>query len=260
MNGATHLAKTLGGIISKNSSTILTAVAVGGVFTTVALAVGATPKVLSNLNEVAREKYSCETDSDVIITPSLFSKKELILLSWKFYIPAAAVGLATVACIIGANSIGLQRNAALAGLYGLTEKAFKEYQSKVVETIGKNKELDVRDEISADKIKQNPVGETEIIFTGKGDVLCYDSLSGRYFKSEIETIRKAQNKLNRDLILENFVSLNELYGELGLSNIKLGYDMGWDVDRMIDITFSAQLTEDQEPCLVLNYEMIPKYF
>ena len=30
----------------------------------------------------------------------------------------------------------------------------------------------------------------EVIITSKGDTLCYDSVSGRYFKSDIGTIKK----------------------------------------------------------------------
>lgn len=251
-------AKILGGVISKNSSTILTGVAVGGVVTTIVFAITGTIKALSILDSMITEPQTKDT-INIQELPSILPKKEVFLLTWKCYIPALATGLITIVCIIAANSIGLQRNAALAGLYGLTEATLKEYQSKIVETIGKNKELAVRDDISADRLKQHPIGDAEVIFTGKGEIMCYDSLSGRYFKSEVEKIRKSQNKLNRDLISENFVTLNELYDELGLSNIKLGYDMGWDVDKMIDITFSAQLTDEEEPCLVLNYEVKPKY-
>ena len=125
------------------------------------------------------------------------TKLEVIKIAWRPYVPAAAICLATIGCIIGANHISLRRNAALASLYGITEAAFKEYRTKVVETIGQNKELKVRDEISADRVKKNPVGTNEIIFTGKGEVLCYDSLSGRYFKSDIEQIRRTVNELNK---------------------------------------------------------------
>ena len=59
---------------------------------------------------------------------------------------------------------------------------------------------------------------------------------------------------------ESFISLNEFYNELGLSNIKLGEEMGWHIDKgMIDISFSAQLTDNEEPCLVLNYELTPRF-
>lgn len=274
--GITQMAKNLGGMISKNSPTILTGVAVAGLITTTMLGIRATPKALTVIDDYLWHMYQEEDPrGDMTFAEWLgideggyswkdrvdhLSKKEIIKLTWKLYLPPMAVGLVTIACIIGANRISLRRNAALASLYGITEAAFKEYQTKVVETIGKNKELKVRDDISADRIKKNPPGANEVIFTGKGEVMCYDSLSGRYFKNDIEQIRRAVNELNRNLLSDMFLSLNELYDAIGLSGTKLGDQMGWDIDKgMVEIDFSAQLTENGEPCLVLNYSIEPRF-
>jgi len=270
----TSMIKALWGQITKNSPVVLTGIAVTGVVSTVILAVRATPKALGILDDEVYKRFE-NSDTDKSFPEwlgldseaytwkervGLLTKTEVLKLTWKCYIPSAATGIVTIACIIGAHNIHLRRNAALASLYSLTETAFKEYQSKVVETIGKNKETKVRDDISSDHIKQNPLSKSEIIFTGKGDSLCYDSLSGRYFKSDIEKIRRIQNKLNRDLMSEMFISLNEFYGEIGLGSITLGEETGWNIDTgMIDISFSAQLTENEEACLVLNYEVVPRY-
>ena len=249
--------KNLGVIISKNSPTILTGMAVGGLITTVILAVKATPKALELIEKEMRREYEISGTNDIIYN---ISNKDIAKITWKCYIPACAVGAATIACIIGANHISLRRNAALASLYSITEAAFREYQAKVTETIGRNKELKVRDDISADRVKANPPGTNEIIFTGKGNVLCYDSLSGRYFKSNIEKIRQAVNDLNHSLLSEMFMSVNDLYYVIGLAGTKLGDQMGWDIDKgLVEISFSSQLTEDGEPCLVLNYDITPRF-
>lgn len=275
--GIMQIVKNLGGVFSKNSPTILTAAAVAGVITTTILGVRATPKALAVIDDHLWALYDDEVEDQDALSfaewlgvdmesyswrekTKLLSRKEKLTLTWKLYLPTAGVGLATIGCIVGANHISLRRNAALASLYGITEAAFREYQSKVVETIGKNKELKVRDEISKDTIKRNPPGTNEVIFTGKGEVMCYDSLSGRYFKSDIEAIRKSVNELNRNLFTDMFLTLNELYYAIGLSGTKLGDQMGWDIDRgMVEIDFSAQLTEDGEPCLVLNYNIEPRF-
>ena len=188
------------------------------------------------------------------------TKKELIQLVWKEYLPTMALGIVTVTCIIGSNRISMRRSAALASLYGLTEAAFKEYKTKVVETMGEAKEKKVRDEIDKDKVRANPPATNSIIVTGKGDVLCYDTLSGRYFRGDIDKIQKIVNNLNYELRSAMFLSVNELYYRLGLSNIVLGEDIGWDIDKgEIELEFSAQLSEDGEPCLVLNYIVFPKH-
>jgi len=251
-----QMAKNLGGTISKNSPTILAGLAVGGLVTTTIFAVRATPKALILIEEEYERR-----GQGTISTVETLTKMEIVKVTWKVYIPAACMGAATIACIIGSNSINQRRNAALASVYGLTEVAFREYREKVVETIGKNKELKVRDELSGDAIKRNPPGENEIIFTGKGDVLCYDSLSGRYFKSDIEQIRRAVNELNKEFLSDMWMSVNDLYYALGLAATELGNQLGWDLDEgLLGINFSTQLTEKEEPCLVLNYTVKPRYY
>ena len=258
VKGITKVAKNLGGLISKNSPTILTGLAVGGLFTTVIFAVKATPKAVLLIDE---ELMRRRDEQEGVYHPEVtLTNAEIIKLTWRLYIPAACVGAATIACIVGSNSINQRRNAALASVYSLTEVAFREYKEKVVETIGKNKELKVRDEISHDHVIQNPPNSNEIIFTGKGEVLCCDSLSGRYFKSDIEQIRRAVNEVNRDFLTDMWVSLNDFYYALGLTNTKLGDLMGWNLEAgLIEVSFSSQLTADNEPCLVLNYDIAPKY-
>ena len=96
------------------------------------------------------------------------------------------MGGLTIACIISAHTVNHKRNAALASLYSLTEKSLREYQAKVIETIGKNKERQVRNAVAEQNIKENPVSTKEVKITGKGETLCYDAISGRYFKSDVE--------------------------------------------------------------------------
>ena len=280
MSAVTAFLKKLIGDISSNSPVILTGIAVTGVVSTVVLAVKATPKALSLIDDEVYKQYfdsgseepfaqwlglgsTIETDNlseRIKVRINFFKKGEILKLTWKCYIPTAAIGAVTIACIIGAHNVHLRRNAALASLYSLTETAFKDYQAKIVETIGKNKELKVRDDICEEKIKRNPTGDAEIFFTGKGETLCYDSMSGRYFKTDIDKVKRAEYSLNRTLMTDMFVTLNEFYDELGLSHIKLGEDVGWNIDKAsIIITFSAQLTDKDEPCLVLNYEVVPRY-
>jgi hypothetical protein len=97
--------------------------------------------------------------------------------------------------------------------------------------------------------------------TGSGDTNCYDAISGRKFKSSIEKLEKAANKLNRQMRDEMFISLNQFYGEIGLPDIKIGDELGWDIDKdgYIDLDFSAQLDEDGTPYLVLDYRVVPQY-
>jgi hypothetical protein len=113
------------------------------------------------------------------------------------------------------------------------------------------------------KILDNPPTESDtIINTGKGTTLCLDDWSGRYFYSSPEEIRKAFNTINKRMMDEYYISLNELYSELGLPDIKLGEDIGFNVDDgLIDIDhlFTAALHNGDTPILSLDYDVSPKY-
>ena len=244
------LIKNVRMVVSKHSPEILTGIGIAGMITTTVLAVRATPKALRLIEEKKQEDW---VDT---LTPM-----ETIKATWKCYVPAAITGTVSVACLIGASSVSTRRNAALATAYKLSETALSEYREKVVETIGEKKEQVVRDKIAKDKIDQNPIANNEVIVTKSGETLFLDPLSRRYFKSDMERIRKVENNLNKNMLSDMFgyVSVNDLYDELGLDRTDLGDDLGWNVQKLIDIGFSAQIADDDQPCIVLDYREAPKY-
>lgn len=235
--------------LSKHSPEILTGIGIVGMVTTTVLAVQATPKAIKLIEEKKRQE--CVEK----LTPV-----ETVKTTWKCYIPAAATGITSITCLVGASSVNARRNTALAAAYKISETALTEYREKVVETIGEKKEQAVRDAVAKEKIEKNPVNQREIIVTGKGDTLCYDTLFGRYFKSDIEKLKRIENELNRRMRDEMYISLNEFYYEVGLEEVAAGHDLGWNIDRgYIELDFSSQLTTDGTPCLVVGFSTPPKY-
>jgi len=233
--------------IVQHSPEILTGIGIAGMVTTVIFAVKATPKAMQIIEE-------SKSDDEQL------TAKEVVKLTWKYYIPTAVSGAVSIACIIGSNAKSARKNMALATAYTLSESALKEYQEKVVEFIGEKKERSIRDDIAKDKIIANPVRDREVIITQKGDTLCYEILSGRYFKTDIDKIKKAENHLNKRMLSEMYISLNDLYYELGIPPICIGEYVGWNIDEgYIDLYFTSQLTADNEPCLVINYNVEPRY-
>ena len=250
MKQISKITKNLGGLISKNSPHILTGIACAGVISTVVLAVKNTPQALAIIEEEERYRERKNIQSA--------TKVEKVKLTWKCYAPATVMGVVTIGCILGANTVHTRRNAALASIYAISESAFREYKSKVVQEIGKTKESKIQDEIAKDHILKNPVHNNNIIFTGNGDVLCYETLSGRYFTSSYETIRQKINDLNFRLRDEMHISLNDLYYELNLEPIELGNLMEFNIDKgYIEPQYSTQLTEDSRPCLVISVDVYP---
>jgi len=241
--------KSVKAIISKHSPEILTGIGIAGMVTTTIMAVRATPKALILI------EYKKNEDGLDKLTPI-----ETITSTWKCYIPSVFIGGVSICCLIGASSANLRRNTALATAYTLSESALKDYHEKVVDTIGVKKEQSVRDAIAKDKIDKDPVTSREIFITERGNTLCYDVISGRYFKSDIEKLRKSANELSRQMLDEMYISLNDLYYEIGLNSTKIGDDLGWNIDNgFIELNFSSQLADDGTPCLVLDYAIAPRY-
>ena len=235
--------------IKKHSPEILTGIGIAGMITTTVMAVRATPKALILIEE-RKEEIGAEK----------LEAMDMVKTTWACYIPAAITGTLSVACLIGASSVNARRNAALATAYTLSESALKDYQGKVIEMFGEKKNEAVKDAVAKDKVEKNPVVTREVIITEKGNTLCYDAISGRYFKSDIEKIKKAECELNRQMLDDMYVSLNDFYYEIGLDSVKLGHELGWNVDSgYIDLSFSSQLASDGTPCLVIDYSVAPRY-
>ena len=248
--------------MEKHSPEILTGIGIAGMVTTTVLAIKATPKALYLLEEARKEKIDNQVASGV---PYEEVKNELdtmekVKSAYKPYIPVFITGAVSISCLIGASSVHLRRNAALATAYKLSETALSEYKEKVVETVGEKKEKVIKDNIAKSKIEKDPVSKKEIFITKKGETLCYDAITGRYFKSDIEEIRRAINVLNKRIIDEHYISLNDFFDEIGLANTRLGEELGWNLDDgLIDVDFSTQLAEDGTPCLVVDYLVAPRY-
>lgn len=226
-----------------NSPTILSAVAIGGVIATAILAAKATPKAIEKLEDV--------DPADKIL------KRQIVAETWKFYIPAGMSAAATIACIIGANKIGIRRQAAVAAAYTLVDTSFREYKDHVLQEIGEAKERKIHDKIMIDRMENNPP-PAEVIVIGGGDQLCYDSLTGRYFKSDIEAIRRAENEVNRRVLTNMYASQNEFYELLGLGSTIVGDELGWNIDRLMELRFTSHLSEcTGQPALAIGYKELP---
>ena len=243
----------------KHSPEILTGIGIAGMLSTTILAVRATPKALMLIEEKKREKKFAGEQPE-------FTKIEVVKTAWKPYIPAAVTGVASVACLVGASSVNARRNAALAAAYALSETTLADYKEKVVETLGEKKAQEVKDAIAKDKIENDPVTRKEVVITDKGETLFYESLSGRYFKSDYESIRSAVNTLNEQLLLDDYITLNEFYEAIGLDDIQpLGDQLKWRVNPdssdkgLIQLDYSSQLTDDMTPCAVIGFSNPPKY-
>jgi len=237
-------------VITDNSPAILTGLGVAGVVATVYFTGRATVKAVRILD--AEKNWH-------VLERREFTPQDKVKRVWKLYIPAATTGLLTVSCIIAANRIGSRRAAAIAAAYTLAERGFEQYREKVIEKIGERKEELVRADIAQDRLNENPPPSREVIILGSGEVLFLEAFTGRYFMSDIETLRSAANQVNEAIINgEQSFSLSEFYDLVGLKHTSESDYIGWNLDRMCKLSFSSAIANDGRACMSLEYSVIPQ--
>lgn len=246
-----HLLKKSEKLLADNSPAILTAIGVTGVITTAYFTGKASFKAASILEAADEEKRTTGYVRGYGLTP-----REKFELLWKLYIPAVATGVGTITCIIMANRIGTRRAAAMASAYVMSERAFTEYKEKVVEQLGEKREQKIRDEIQQERMDRDGVTLSPLP-AGSRKVWCKDAWSGRYFPGSMEIIKKAQNDTNHEVLSYGYASLTDFYSRLGLEGTKDSDNLGWNSDKMMDVTFTTALSDDQEPVLVMDFAVAP---
>lgn len=215
--------------LKKNSPTILTCVGAVGMVATVILAIKATPKAVETVKKDAPEKLDVEKAND---------KLEIVKSCWRYYIPCAAVGAATLACMFSANALNKRREASLAAAYAILQQSYKWYKKAANEVYGDEADSKIEAEaakavyISADGETYSPSLDAK-----SEDVLFYDLFSQRYFTSKMAAVINAEYHLNRNLIIRGYANVNEFYEFLGVDSIEGGDDIGWDAGAMLSQGF-----------------------
>jgi Family of unknown function (DUF6353) len=252
-------------IAQQNSTGILTGVGVAGTISTAVLTARATFKAVEiikkadeNFEERAKEMLTeGYTDNDLALALRPMDMQQKAKLVWKAYIPPFGVGVITISSIILANRVAGKQAAALAAAYSVSERALSEYREKVIEKLGESKESDIRDMVAEARMKKQPLNSREIIIAGTGDVLCFDILSGRYFQSSVEEIKKAENTVNFEIVNFMHCSLSKFYDEIGLPATGFSDHMGFNTEHRCQVRFSTQMSSDDRPCLAIDFLVDP---
>jgi hypothetical protein len=256
LSGLAQHANKLKYLLNDNSTTLLSVVGVGGSVATALLTGRATFKaarLIDQEQEVANAAWR-EGESDT--PPHEFSKTEKVKLVWPLYLPPVASGVLTVTCIIVAHRISSKQIVALTAAAGISERALTEYKDKVLEKFGAKEDEKLHADIAQDRVNKFPPS-SQIMIAGAGDVLCYDMLTGRYFQSTMEELKRAENKVNYELIHFMSCSLTHFYDEIGLPPTSYSDTHGWNMNHHMELRFSTVLSEDNRPCIAIDFNRQP---
>lgn len=242
----------------KNAPSILTGMCVGSIGASVFLTAKGTiqaTKILekeqNERDESAFENYHVEQNIDTL---------DKVKLCWKCYVPAALATGSAIACAIGSNTINVRRNAALASAYALASESLKTYKEQTQKFVGENKMKAIHEGVSHDAVTKNAPDGSSIIVTGKGDLLCFDSWSGQYFYSCVDAINAAVNQANEELLNTGRISYNDYCYYLGIKSSQMGTTVGWKIENgLINISFDSDLSDKNEPILVIRHNNEPQY-
>lgn len=230
--------------IRENSPAILTALGVAGVAST------------AYLSSRAGYYSAAHTIHAQIEEGRNLTAKEKVELNWKKYIPVVLVAGGTIGFIIGAHNVSMRRNAALMSAVTLGETALREYRDKMVELAGANKDQKAIADIAKDDVEKNPPSEKEFVLLKEGEQMFRDKYTGRYFMSTVDKIRKAENKINNQIIKHDYALLNDFYTEIGLESVDAGDEMGFNNGHMLELEISAVPFQDKA-ILVVSFKRLP---
>lgn len=243
--------------VNVNAPVILSGVAIIGVGATVYLTYRGTKsaekKIQQNIFEHCQpgEDGTCE-DPD-FYDPDLRTK---IRLTWKDYIPPVLAASLTIGCIVGAQYINAKKLAYAASVIGVYQTMDKEQKQRIKDFLPEGEYKKFLEQEDKDIVSSHPI-PSNIIVDGQSDI-CFDKLTGRYFASSKNRIHEMINEANASILRNGPMTINDFGAYLGLDDVKLGEEFGWDTDKLIQPKFSAVQLDDGRYVTVLDYVHDPK--
>lgn len=238
-------------IITANSPVLLVGATITGVVATGILAAKAGYKARGIVDEAQAERGP---------DAAPLTLQEKTKLTWLCYAPAALAGASTITSCLGVHYVHTKRFAELASLYAITSGKLDDYKDKVEEALTGKKKQELQDLIAQKSADGTPLINNEIIMTEGGTELYHEDFTGRWFYSNMNLIDKAINEVNALFIEEGEMDLNTFYDYLGLPNITIGSDFGWQHSKTkrIDVHHGTVKTPQGTAANSISFRVDPK--
>lgn len=235
--------------VSKHSPEILTGAGVVGVVTAAVIACKATinaPEIFkthkSYIEELKVLKV-CEDISNGDYNKAVTRTYSHTAIQYiKLYGPAVTLGLASIACLVGAHGIMRKRNAALVVAYKSLEEIYNKYRGRVIEEFGEDKDREFRFGTKDVQVINEKTKKEETVkvldTTGISQYArFFDQLNSQWKEvPEYNMIfLKAQQQFANDLLhARGHVFLNEVYDALDMPHTEAGALCGWVLTKKDD--------------------------
>jgi len=249
-------------VVKKYSPEILLGVGITGVGISTVLACKATLKCEAILDkhketmERIDETLDFE-DSDYSLTEAKDDRRaikaETVVEFVKLYGPSVTLMGASIGCILGAHHIMSKRQVALMAAYKLVEEAFSTYRGRVVNELGEAKDAHFMygtETVEEFETVEDENGKKKKVKKEKEELIPGAKLSGfaRMFEDEkpdqygawtgstqwspihdynLSFLTAKEKYFNDKLVVKGFVTVNEVYEELGIVPSDAGMVCGW---------------------------------
>ena len=203
-----------------------------------------TPEIIARLKEA---KESSATKKEVVINATKST--------WKKVAPGAGLflggaGLVVISLshdqqIITKQAAGL---IASSDTISILKKTLNAVQNAAIEQGGEKVKTAIaeatREQVLSDPRVQNEVRSGKVVDTGLGNLLCISALDGQQIRSSINALNSAFNVASNKLMVENQLSINEVYSILGFPATDAGAFMYFDInDGLIDYNISSSVDD-----------------
>ena len=243
-----NLVKSTSKFLKKHGSKILLGVGIVGTGVAGVCAVKNTPAALDSI-----EKKQAEKPDEELTT------KDIISATWKHYAAPVGIYILSASCLASSGRIMCKEKAAITAAYEICRKSYDQYREKPIETLGSQKELEMRREILSDEIKNNPL--PYYVETDDGKFPCRDKRLGKYFRTSMDEIKDGFNNLNEQLRLQNYLSQNEARYILGLAMLDTddGDMLGFNIDDgYLDFIIGYEAGPGGRPAACIEFNRMPK--
>lgn len=184
---------------------------------------------------------------------------------WKDYAPVAVLELASVGLGVTSTLVLRRRLAGTLVALGVAEKLRKDREKAIDKTLTSDQKSELNKATIDEYSKRVGCGTEKPAYTGNGMTLIKDSYTGKEFYSEVNTVEKALNLLNRDYIdnvynrsyAGDWISVNDYMNALGLDDVRFGNNFGWNISNPMDWDIDVGPAADGTPCYIIMHHTMP---
>jgi hypothetical protein len=253
----------------KHSPVVLFGAGILGVVATAVLASRATLKLddlLNEHNETMEKIKNAESIEEFDENDAQKARALLYVRTFgrigKAYLPAVAIGIGSICALTGSHIILTRRNVALTAAYAAIDKGFQDYRRRVIEQYGEDKDFELRFGEFDKEVLETKDGAIEVrrlkaptdasVYARIFDDSCPDWNNNAEYNRIFLTAQ--QSYFNNLLRARGFVTLNDVYRNLGFEETREGMIVGWVNgmgDDFIDFGFMSR-TDSERTRMFIN--------